>query len=59
MKITFDVPERTNAVVITILVDKVSEIQMRTITVATGALKEGAQFDMISDEPPKPAKSET
>lgn len=53
MKITFDVPDRTNAVVITILVDKIGKIQMRTTTVATGALKEGALFDMISDEPPK------
>ena len=53
MKITFDVPDRTSAVVITILVDKIGSMQMRTTTVATGALKEGAQFDMISDMPPK------
>lgn len=39
--------------VITILVDKIGSMQMRTTTIATGALKEGAQFDMISDEPPK------
>lgn len=57
MKITFDVPDRTNAVVITILVDKIGSIQMRTTTVATGALKEGAQFDMISDNPQKEGDS--
>lgn len=53
MKITFDVPDRTGAVVITILVDKIGSMQMRTITVATGALKDGAEFDMISDKPLK------
>lgn len=53
MKITFDVPDRTAAVVITILVDKIGSMQMRTQTVATGALKDGAEFDMISDKPPK------
>lgn len=53
MKITFDVPDRTGAVVITILVDNFTKMQMRTLTVATTALKEGAQFDMISAEPPK------
>lgn len=56
MKITFDVPDRTSAVVITILVDKIGSIQMRTTTVATDELKEGAQFDMISDKPPKEGK---
>ena len=58
MKITFDVPDRTSAVVITILVDKIGLMQMRTITVATGALKEGAQFDMISDKLPKEGDKE-
>lgn len=58
MKITFDVPDRTSAVVITILVDKIGSMQMRTITVATGALKEGALFDMISDKPPKEGDGE-
>ena len=53
MNITFDVPERTGAVVITILVDKIGLMQMRTRTIATDELKEGAQFDMISDKLPK------
>ena len=58
MKISFDVPDRTSAVVITILVDKIGSISMRTLTIATEGLKEGAQFDMISDKPPKEGDSE-
>ena len=50
MKIILEVPKRTVGIVVTLIIDNFSEMQMRTRTIETDEIKDGAHLSMLSPE---------
>ena len=47
MKITLEIPSRTAAAVITLLIDEIAQYTMITKTLGTGLLKDGAEVKFV------------
>lgn len=58
MKITLEIPNRTAAAVITLLVDEIAQYTMTTKTFGTDMLKDGAEVKFVLYKQQKEGESE-